>query len=226
MDIVNTHEKTIIHQTMLAEKDVRGGLVYRIIKRIIDISLAIVGLICLFPVLIIVALLIKSENMKGSVLFSQIRIGKKGKAFKLYKFRSMVIDAEEKLEDLVYLNEVTGAMFKIKEDPRVTRVGKIIRRTSIDELPQLWNVLLGEMSIVGPRPPLPREVEIYTTFQKQRLLVTPGCTGLWQVRGRSNLNFDKMVELDLYYIQKRSVWLDMKIIVVTVFQVLMRRGAF
>ncbi|MGG4021694.1 sugar transferase, partial [Geobacillus stearothermophilus] len=134
----------------------------------------------------------------------------------MYKFRSMVTNAEELLESLLHLNEVTGAMFKMKEDPRVTKIGKFIRKTSIDELPQLWNVLKGEMSLVGPRPPLPREVAQYTEYDKQRLLVTPGCTGLWQVSGRNDLGFDEMVELDLKYIRERSLLYDIRIILKTI----------
>ncbi len=138
----------------------------------------------------------------------------------------MVNNAEEMLSDLLSQNEVSGAMFKMKDDPRVTWVGKFIRKTSIDELPQLWNVLKGEMSLVGPRPPLPREVEEYTTYDKQRLLVTPGCTGLWQVSGRSNIGFKEMVELDLKYIRERSILFDIKIILKTIFVLFGSKHAF
>ncbi|WP_460291255.1 sugar transferase [Bacillus cereus] len=150
-------------------------------KRLIDIFGSLCGLIFLSPIFLIVALFIKLEDPKGPVFFKQIRVGKDEKEFGMYKFRSMVVDAEEQLNDLLQLNEVSGAMFKMKEDPRITKIGKFIRKTSIDELPQLLNVLKGEMSLVGPRPPLPREVKEYTLYDKQRLLVTPGCTGLWQV---------------------------------------------
>ncbi|GIO68378.1 hypothetical protein J21TS3_31990 [Paenibacillus cookii] len=128
----------------------------------------------------------------------------------------MVSNAEELLEKLLVQNEVKGAMFKMKEDPRITKVGKFIRKTSIDELPQLWNVIRGEMSLVGPRPPLPREVELYSNYDKLRLKVSPGCTGLWQVSGRSNLSFDEMIELDLEYIESRGLWLDVKLILRTI----------
>ncbi|NNU90147.1 sugar transferase [Anoxybacillus sp. CHMUD] len=189
---------------------------YLIAKRTMDIIGAMIGLILLSWLFLIVAVLIKLEDPKGPVFFKQIRVGKDGKQFYMYKFRSMVTDAEAKLQELLKYNEVSGAMFKMKNDPRVTKVGKFIRKTSIDELPQLWNVLKGEMSLVGPRPPLPREVAQYTEYDKQRLLVTPGCTGLWQVSGRSNVGFEKMVELDLKYIRERSLLYDLKIILKTI----------
>lgn len=134
----------------------------------------------------------------------------------MYKFRSMVSNAEELLEKLLDQNEVGGAMFKMKEDPRITKIGKFIRKTSIDELPQLWNVVRGDMSLVGPRPALPREVMQYTSYDKQRLSVSPGCTGLWQVSGRNNLSFQEMLELDLEYIERRNLWLDIKVMLRTV----------
>lgn len=195
------------------------------IKRCIDFIGALCGLILLSPVFLIVAALIKYEDRKGTVLFKQIRIGKDGEEFYMYKFRSMVIDAEEKLKDLLEHNEVSGAMFKMKEDPRVTKIGRLIRKTSIDELPQLINVLKGEMSLVGPRPPLPREVEEYTAYDKQRLLVTPGCAGLWQVTERNSVGFKEMVELDLEYINNRSVIYDLKIIFKTIQIMIKSNGA-
>lgn len=188
---------------------------YTILKRGMDIIGAITGLVFLSWLFLIVAVLIKLEDPKGSVFFKQIRVGKNGKEFYMYKFRSMVSDAEEKLKDLLRYNEIEGAMFKLKEDPRVTKIGKFIRKTSIDELPQLWNVLKGEMSLVGPRPPLPREVADYTKYDMQRLLVKPGCTGLWQVSGRSELSFCEMVDLDINYITNRTIWLDIKLILKT-----------
>ena len=144
----------------------------------------------------------------------------------MYKFRSMVSNAEELLENLLEQNETTGAMFKMKNDPRVTKIGRFIRKTSIDELPQLINVLKGDMSLVGPRPPLKREVEVYTQYQKQRLLIQPGCTGLWQVSGRSNIGFEDMVELDLKYIVERSIFKDILIIIKTVLLVFNKNGAY
>ncbi|WP_285290784.1 sugar transferase [Bacillus sp. ISL-45] len=189
---------------------------YLFAKRIVDFVGSILGLLILSIVFIAVAILIKIEDPKGPIFFTQKRIGLNGKEFQMYKFRSMVSDAEEKLKELLKYNEVSGAMFKMKDDPRITKVGKFIRKTSIDELPQLFNVIKGEMSLVGPRPPLPREVELYSNYDKQRLLVTPGCTGLWQVSGRNSLGFDEMVKLDLKYIEKRTLLFDLKIIIKTV----------
>jgi exopolysaccharide biosynthesis polyprenyl glycosylphosphotransferase len=216
-----TVEATRHHR--VAVNDKKG---YLIAKRIMDICGALIGLICLSWLFLIVALLIKLEDPKGPVFFKQIRVGKDGKEFYMYKFRSMVTNAEELLESLLHLNEVSGAMFKMKDDPRVTKIGKFIRKTSIDELPQLWNVLKGDMSLVGPRPPLPREVAQYTEYDKQRLLVTPGCTGLWQISGRSNVGFKEMVELDLQYIRNRSILLDLKIIFKTIFVLFGSKDAF
>jgi exopolysaccharide biosynthesis polyprenyl glycosylphosphotransferase len=199
---------------------------YLVVKRVLDIFGAIFGLLLFSIVFILIAILIKAEDPKGSVFFKQIRIGEKGREFYIYKFRSMSLDAETKLADLLDLNEVEGAMFKMKDDPRITKVGKFIRKTSIDELPQLFNVLKGEMSLVGPRPPLPREVEEYTNYDKQRLFVKPGCTGLWQISGRSNTTFKEMVELDLEYISKRSIILDILIIFKTIFVLLGSKNAY
>lgn len=201
---------------MHAQVDVNNRKLYLLVKRLIDIAGVLCGLLVLSPVFFIVALCIKLEDPKGPIFFKQIRVGKDGKEFYMYKFRSMVTDAEKRLEELLKHNEIQGAMFKMKDDPRITRIGRFIRRTSIDELPQLLNVLKGDMSLVGPRPPLPREVQEYTEYDMQRLLVTPGCTGLWQVSGRNSLSFHQMVELDVQYIQKRTVLFDMKIIFKTV----------
>ncbi|MBX9987794.1 sugar transferase [Priestia aryabhattai] len=200
--------------------------IYLFLKRSIDIIFALIGLFLLFPLFLVVAISIKVEDRKGPVFFAQTRIGKNEKEFTMYKFRSMVSNAEDLLEGLLDKNETTGAMFKMKEDPRITKIGKIIRKTSIDELPQLINVLLGNMSLVGPRPPLKREVEIYTPYQKQRLLVTPGCTGLWQVSGRSNIGFEDMVELDLQYIIERNIFKDILIIIRTVILLFKKDGAY
>ena len=211
------------HRTTVQVND---GKVYLFTKRLMDIIGAVCGIILLSFLFMIVGLLIKLEDPKGTVFFSQKRVGLNGKEFKMYKFRSMVFDAEERLQELLKYNEVSGAMFKMKEDPRVTRIGKFIRKTSIDELPQLFNVLKGDMSLVGPRPPLLREVKEYTSYDRQRLLVTPGCTGLWQVSGRNSLGFDEMVELDLEYIKNRTILLDLKIIFKTIKIMLLPNNAY
>jgi exopolysaccharide biosynthesis polyprenyl glycosylphosphotransferase len=205
---------------------VNNHLTYIIAKRAIDIVGSLTGIIILSFLFLIVALLIKLEDSKGPVLFIQKRVGLNGKVFNMFKFRSMVSDAEEKLEELLQFNETTGAMFKMKNDPRITKVGRFIRKTSIDELPQLFNVLKGEMSLVGPRPPLLREVAEYTEYDYQRLLVTPGCTGLWQVSGRSNLGFKEMVDLDIKYIKSCSILLDIKIISKTLVVIIFSKDAF
>ncbi|MEH7383358.1 sugar transferase [Bacillus sp. JJ1533] len=199
---------------------------YIVLKRSMDIVGAIIGLTILSLLFIVVSIAIKIEDPKGPVFFSQIRVGKGGTKFKMYKFRSMVSDAEERLAELLKSNETTGAMFKMKNDPRITKVGRFIRKTSIDEFPQLFNVLKGDMSLVGPRPPLVREVKEYTDYHKQRLTVTPGCTGLWQVSGRSNIGFENMVRLDLEYIQKRSVMFDIRIILRTFLVLFGSKDAF
>lgn len=189
---------------------------YDIVKRWMDVIGSIAGMAVLLPLFLVVALLIKLEDPKGRIIYQQIRVGKNGKPFQMYKFRSMVANAEELLPSLLHLNERAGAVFKMEKDPRVTRIGRFIRQTSIDELPQFLNVLKGEMSLVGPRPPLPVEVENYTSYDRQRLQVTPGCTGLWQVSGRNKIGFQDMVELDLKYIADRSFWLDIKLIFRTI----------
>ena len=208
-------ENYYTNNIVLSEKDIQTSKLYLATKRTIDIVGSLTGIIILFPLFVLVAVCIKLEALKDPIIFSQLRVGKNGKCFKIYKFRSMVRDAEEKLTDLLLRNDVKGHMFKMKKDPRITKVGKFIRKTSIDELPQLINILLGQMSFVGPRPPLPREVKEYTEYEKQRLLITPGCTGLWQISGRSHLDFNQMLELDLKYISNRTIWFDMKIIIKT-----------
>lgn len=195
-------------------------------KRTMDIIGALIGLILLSGILIIIAIIIKIEDNKGPVFFSQVRVGKNGKEFRMFKFRSMVSNAEEKLEELLKYNEASGPMFKMKDDPRITKIGKIIRKTSLDELPQLINVLKGDMSLVGPRPPLPREVIEYKDSDTRRLLIKPGCTGLWQVSGRSNVGFEEMVELDVYYIYNRTIILDIKIILKTITLLLGSKDAY
>ncbi|MDP4178306.1 MAG: exopolysaccharide biosynthesis polyprenyl glycosylphosphotransferase [Bacillota bacterium] len=188
---------------------------YLFIKRGMDITCSLIAIIILSPLLLITAICIKLDS-KGSVIFSQSRVGKNGKLFKMYKFRSMVSDAEDLLCKLKSKNEMSGPMFKMKCDPRITKVGKFIRKTSVDELPQLFNILKGDMSIVGPRPNLPNEVEKFTSVQRQKLLVKPGLTCYWQVMGRSNIDFEDWMKLDLKYIRERNTWVDVKLILKTV----------
>ncbi|PES84649.1 multidrug MFS transporter [Bacillus cereus] len=226
MALMKVSGETVKKNELLAAEEVNQGWLYLFMKRLMDIVGALCGLILLLPIFFIVALLIKLEDPKGPIFFKQKRVGKNEKEFGMYKFRSMVTGAEEKLKELLQHNEVSGAMFKMKDDPRVTKIGKFIRKTSIDELPQLLNVLKGEMSLVGPRPPLPREVKEYTSYDKQRLLVTPGCTGLWQVTERNSVGFKEMVELDLTYIQHRSLWFDVKLIFKTVLVLFGSKDAF
>ena len=194
-------------------------------KRAIDFTIALVGLIVLSPLMLLIALAIRLDS-PGPVLFRQIRVGKAGRQFVLYKFRSMGEGAEEEQQKLADLNEIEGPIFKIRRDPRCTRVGRFLRRTSLDEIPQLYNVLRGEMSLVGPRPPLPVEVEHYEEWHKRRLEVSPGMTGLWQVRGRSELTFDEMVLLDIYYIENWSAALDTEIFLRTIPKVIFGNGAY
>ena len=198
------------------EKKLQHQYGYRFIKRLFDVVASSVAVVILSPVFLIIAIAIKINDPAGPVFYTQTRVGKDGKPFKMFKFRSMVTNADELLERLGDQNEVEGAMFKMKDDPRITKVGKFIRKYSLDELPQLLNVVGGSMSIVGPRPPLPFEVEEYTDYDRQRLMVKPGATGMWQVGGRNALSFDQMVELDLTYINERSIWLDLKIMFETV----------
>lgn len=206
---------------------VRRNKPYLFAKRVLDYIGSGIGIILFSPILLIIAIVIKLED-GGPIIFKQERIGHNGRHFNIYKFRSMRIDAEALKAKLLDQNEVEGAMFKMKDDPRVTRFGKFIRKHSLDELPQFFNVFLGDMSLVGLRPPLVDEVAKYTAYEKQRLLVRPGLSGLWQVSGRNNLSFDEMIELDLEYIQTRSIWLDIKIIVKTAWDMvaIKKNGAF
>ena len=177
-------------KVLIDEQAQNQRYVYRFFKRMLDIVASVIGLIVLSPVFLIVSLAIKAED-RGPIFYSQVRLGKGQRPFKMWKFRSMVVDADKKLEKLLEQNEVEGAMFKMKEDPRITNVGRFTRKHSLDELPQLWNVLIGEMSLVGPRPPLEREVAEYSEYDKQRLIVKPGCTGFWQVTARNDVDFGK-----------------------------------
>lgn len=199
--------------------------VYHFVKRLSDIIVSFLGLIILAPIFLIVGIVIKMDS-KGSVFYSQKRVGKSGRHFAMYKFRSMCRDADQKLIELSHLNEKDGPIFKISNDPRVTKVGKFIRMSSIDELPQLINILRGDMTIVGPRPPLISEAVQYTPYQAQRLSVKPGLTCYWQISGRSDLSFQEWVELDLKYIKEQGLHTDLKIIVKTVPAVLSGIGAY
>ncbi|MGU9380709.1 sugar transferase [Clostridium perfringens] len=195
----------------------QGNRIYLFFKRAIDILGSGFGLIILSPVFFIVAIAIKFEDSKGSVLFSQKRVGQYGKEFNMYKFRSMVSNAEELKAKLMEQNEMSGPMFKMKHDPRITKVGKFIRKTSIDELPQLINILKGEMSLVGPRPSLPKEVDKFEPWMLERLEVKPGLTCYWQVMGRNDIDFEDWMKLDVKYVHDRNLWLDIKLIFKTFF---------
>jgi exopolysaccharide biosynthesis polyprenyl glycosylphosphotransferase len=196
------------------------------LKRAIDFFASAVAISLGSPVFLITALLIKLED-GGPVFFRQERVGYRGRIFGMWKFRSMVTNAEAVKKQLEAANEMQGGvLFKMKLDPRVTRVGRFIRKFSIDELPQLWNVLAGDMSLVGPRPPLPREVAEYRPEERQRLLAKPGLTCLWQVSGRSEIDFAGQVKLDLEYIRSTSIWTDVKLLLMTVPAVLLGKGAY
>lgn len=198
---------------------------YYAAKRVQDVILSLLGLTVLSPLLLIIALAVTLDDPHAGPVFTQIRCGKDGREFKLYKFRTMVEGAEESLTALLPRNELDGPAFKVKDDPRVTRFGRILRKTSLDELPQLLNVLRGEMSLVGPRPSLPQEVARYTDYQRQRLRAVPGLTGLWQTQPhRYRLPFDQWVELDLRYIREQSFWLDWKLLFQTFVTVFRREG--
>lgn len=187
--------------------------------------LSAVALVCLSPIFLLTAVAIKIED-KGPVFFSQLRAGKDGKPFKIYKFRSMHVDADGKLLEMLKDNEQTGPAFKIKDDPRITKVGKVIRRFSVDELPQLINIIKGDMSIVGPRPILPFQMEACNQYERQRFIVQPGLTCYWQISGRANIKWEDWVELDLKYIEDMSLWTDFKIILKTIPAVFDREGAY
>lgn len=189
---------------------------YYFLKRLIDTIFSLTGIILLSPIFLIVSVLIKIDS-KGPVIFAQERVGKNGKHFKMYKFRSMIPDAEKHLTELKEKNEMSGPMFKMKEDPRVTKIGKFIRKTSIDELPQLFNVIKGDMSLVGPRPNLPKEVAKFNSYHKLKLLAKPGLTCYWQVRGRNEIGFEDWMKLDVKYIEERNTFIDLKLIWKTFF---------
>ncbi|MFQ7521192.1 MAG: sugar transferase [Clostridium sp.] len=195
---------------------VNDDKLYLFTKRMLDILGSLTGILLLSPIFLIVAICIKIEDPKGKIFFSQVRNGLHGKEFNIYKFRSMVHNAEDLLEQLKSKNEMDGPVFKMKYDPRITKIGRIIRKTSIDELPQLFNILKGDMSLVGPRPPIPSEVNQYNDYQIQRLMGKPGLTCYWQIGGRNNIDFDEWVELDLKYLKERNIFIDLKIIMMTI----------
>ena len=207
------------------KENLRDHRLYWIGRRMQDVILSSLALVVLSPVMLATAIAIVVDDPSAGPVFSQERIGRNGKPFKFYKFRSMCPNAEAKLDDLLDQNEMDGPVFKIKDDPRVTRIGKFIRKHSIDEFPQFINVFLGQMSVVGPRPPLPNEVAEYTEYDLQRLAVKPGITGWWQVTDRNSTGFDGMVQRDLEYIAKRGVITDLKIVLLTVVEVITGSGA-
>lgn len=208
-----TKEQSLIDRHELLQKNRR----YWILRRAQDVFFSVLALMVLWPFMLLVAIAIVIDSPGASPIFVQDRVGRKGKVFHFYKFRSMVPNAEAKLDELLDQNEMDGPVFKMKEDPRITRVGKLIRKTSIDELPQLFNIVKGDMSIVGPRPALPREVDQYDEYEWQRLYITPGLTCFWQIQPhRNDLSFDEWLELDLKYLRERSFITDWKIIFLTV----------
>ena len=207
------------------EKMLRGHRHYWVLRRAQDIVFSLLALILLAPLALVISLAIVLDSPGDGAIFRQRRVGRDGKLFWLYKFRTMCPDAEKRLNELLKLNQMDGPVFKIKGDPRITRVGRFLRKTSLDELPQLLNVLRGDMSIVGPRPALPREVELYSDYQRQRLYVTHGLSCYWQIAPhRNEMSFDEWVALDLKYIQERSFWVDWKIIILTVRAMFMKYG--
>ncbi|MDD6628959.1 MAG: sugar transferase [Lachnospiraceae bacterium] len=215
----------IIDKGNMREVYSNKSTIYKFIKRFFDILLSMIALLCLSPVFLLTILAIKIED-GGPAFFTQLRAGKDMKPFKMYKFRSMYVNADEKLQELLQKNEQTGHAFKIKNDPRITKVGKFIRKVSIDELPQLINIIKGDMSIVGPRPILTWQMEECNDYEKQRLIVQPGLTCYWQISGRANIEWEEWVELDLNYIQDMSLWTDIKMIVKTIPEVFTSEGAY
>lgn len=225
LQYMSTTETAVKVQTYVNRNEIKERKLYWLVRRTQDIFFSALALIVLGIPMLIVALVVWIDSPGASPIFVQDRVGRNGKIFKFYKFRSMVPNAEEKLSEVLAQNEMDGPVFKMKHDPRITRVGRFIRRTSIDELPQLINILKGDMSIVGPRPALPREVAQYNDYERQRLYVTPGLTCYWQIQpNRNELSFDEWMELDIKYIRERSFWVDWKIIFGTVAAVLRMYG--
>jgi len=213
-----------VHPEMDGFEDGRSRF-YRVSKRLFDLVASLFGLLLILPLLPFIIMLIKLET-PGPIFFKQLRVGYRGRMFHCYKFRSMAIDAEDQKEQMQHLNEATGAAFKIKDDPRITGVGRFLRRSSLDEFPQLFNVFIGDMSIVGPRPQIPPEVEDYTPGQACRLLVNPGLTCLWQVSGRSHLDFMEWMELDRQYVRQAGFRMDFRVLTRTLPAVIERKGAY
>ena len=214
-DVLNVlpDEQVVQENESVSMIQVENKPVYSFFKRAFDIFCSFFGLVVLFLPFLVIGIIIMIDSPGSSPIYAQDRVGKNGRKFKFYKFRSMVPNAEKMLDELLDQNEMEGPAFKIKDDPRITRVGRFIRKTSIDELPQLFNVLKGDMSLVGPRPPLPREVSQYTKVQAQRLSVVPGLTCYWQIQpSRNNLSFEEWLELDFKYINERSFLVDLKIL--------------
>ncbi len=210
---------------LLNRDKIKSRFIYHSVKRVFDFLAATCGIIILSPLMLIIAILIKSED-HGPIFYKQVRVGKNGKTFKMYKFRSMFVNADKMLDKLKEQNDVDGPMFKMKDDPRVTKIGHFIRKHSLDELPQFFNVLKGDMSLVGPRPPLPSEVVEYSEYDKQRLLIIPGCTGLWQATERNEAGFNEMVQLDIEYIKKAGFLFDLWIIWKTIIIVFKPNGSY
>lgn len=215
----------MMEMTLIQPRDVKlFQTSYRISKRILDLTICALFLPALLPVIGLCALLIWLDN-PGPIFFKQNRTGKGGKRFKMYKLRSMATNAEELKQKYAHLNELTWPDFKITDDPRVTRIGRILRKTSLDELPQIFNIIKGDMSLVGPRP-TSFDVSTYKLWHTERLEVLPGLTGLWQVSGRSDLDFDDRLHLDIEYIENKSLWLDIQILIRTVTVVFTQKGAY
>jgi exopolysaccharide biosynthesis polyprenyl glycosylphosphotransferase len=204
---------------------IREPIAYRIAKRVFDLLVALAALVLLVPIIPLIAVMIKLDT-PGPVFFRQQRVGRRGRSFAFYKFRSMFVDADERKKEVEALNEQDGPVFKVRSDPRVTDVGRFLRRSSLDEIPQIFNVVKGEMSIVGPRPPLPSEVLRYQPWHRRRLEVTPGITCLWQISGRSHLSFNEWMRLDMEYLKQRSFRADLIILVKTIPAVIARKGAY
>lgn len=213
----NTAAAALDNRTAIDKAELENRKLYCFFKRMQDIILSALALVVFSPLFCVIAVLILLDDPHGSPIFSQTRVGRDGREFTMYKFRSMCTDAEEKLEQLLEQNEMAGPAFKIKDDPRITRIGSFLRKTSLDELPQLVNILKGDMSIVGPRPPLPREVAEYDSYAKQRLYITPGLSCYWQIQPhRNDLSFEEWMSLDMKYIRERSFLVDWNIIFETI----------